>query len=254
VALLAVLGVSQAAGLAGIAMLAAVGGEPFPGVSDLLPAAAGGMAGMVALAAFYRGLAIGTMSIVAPISATGAAVPVLVGVATGDRPGPLVVVGIAAALTGVVLASREEAPEGSAQAAVARRSVLLALVAALGFGAFFVGMDASADDGVMWALLAARIASFSLIAVALLVARPRFEPNPRLLALLAGIGLLDLGANACFAAATNEGLLSVTAVVGSLYPLVTVLLARVVLGERVRRVQELGVAAALAGVVLIAAG
>jgi drug/metabolite transporter (DMT)-like permease len=165
-----------------------------------------------------------------------------------------VAVGIATAIAGVVLASREAAPEGSVQAAVARRSVLLALAAALGFGTFLVGMDASADDGVLWALLAARIASFSLLAVALLAARPRVEADPRLLALLVGIGLLDLGANGCFAVATNEGLLSVTSVLSSLYPLVTVILARLVLGERVRRVQELGIAAALVGVVLIAAG
>ncbi|HVE69102.1 MAG TPA: DMT family transporter [Solirubrobacteraceae bacterium] len=254
-ALLVVLAVSQAAGLAGIAILVAAGGEPFPGVGDLLPAAFGGAAGMVALAAFYRGLAIGTMSIVAPISATGAAVPVLVGLSTGDRPGPAVVVGIAVALAGVVLAAREEAPESTAAAELARRSVVLALVAAVGFGAFFVGMDASAGEaGVLWALLGARIASFSLIAAAVLVARPAVPGDPRLLGLLVGIGLLDLGANGCFAAATNEGLLSVASVLGSLYPLVTVLLARLVLGERVRRIQELGIAAALIGVVLIAAG
>jgi len=209
---------------------------------------------MVALAAFYRGLAIGTMSIVAPISATGASVPVLVGLASGDRPSAVVLAGIAVAIVGVVLAAREQAPEGSVAAAVARRSVLLALVAALGFGAFFVGMDASADAGVLWALLAARIASFSLIAAVALVARPRVPTEPRTLGLLAGVGLLDLAANACFAAATTEGLLSVTSVLASLYPLMTVLLARLVLGERVRRVQEVGIAAAVLGVVLIASG
>jgi len=209
---------------------------------------------MVALAAFYRGLAIGTMSIVAPISATGASVPVLVGLASGDRPSAVVLAGIAVAIVGVVLAAREQAPEGSVAAAVARRSVLLALVAALGFGAFFVGMDASADAGVLWALLAARIASFSLIAAVALGARPRVPTEPRTLGLLAGVGLLDLAANACFAAATTEGLLSVTSVLASLYPLMTVLLARLVLGERVRRVQEVGIAAAVLGVVLIAAG
>ena len=252
--LLVVLAASQVAGVAGIALLTALAGGPFPGAEGLWPAAAGGAAGIVALAAFYRGLAIGTMSIVAPISATGAAVPVFVGVATGDRPGALVAAGIAVAIVGVVLASREEAPEGAAQTAAAKRSVLLALVAALGFGAFFVGMDGSTDEGVLWALLAARIASSSLIFLAFAAARPDVPGDPRLLALLGGIGLLDLGANACYAVATTHGLLSVTAVVGSLYPLVTVLLARLVLGERVRRVQELGIAAALLGVVLIAAG
>jgi drug/metabolite transporter (DMT)-like permease len=115
-------------------------------------------------------------------------------------------------------------------------------------------MDASADGGVLWALLAARIASFGLVAAACAVTRPRIPGDPRVLGLLAGIGLFDLGANACFAVATTEGLLSTTSVLASLYPLVTVVLARLVLGERVRRVQEVGIAAAVVGVVLIAAG
>jgi drug/metabolite transporter (DMT)-like permease len=249
-----VLAVSQAAGLTGVAVVVAVQGNPFPGAGELAPAAVGGIAGILALAAFYRGLSIGTMSIVAPISATGAAVPVAVGLAGGDRPGPAVVAGIALAMVGVVLAAREGAPEGSRAAAVARRSVLLALVAGLGFGAFLVGMDASADAGVMWALLAARTASFSLLVGVVLAARAEVPRETRTVGLIAGVGLLDLGANACFAAAATEGLLSVAAVLASLYPVVTVLLARAVLGEQVRRVQEAGIVAAVVGVVLIAAG
>ncbi len=252
--LLAVLAISQAAGLAGVAVVVAVGGHSMPSLSDLWPAAVGGIAGIIALGAFYRGLAIGTMSIVAPISATGAAVPVLVGLATGDRPGALVMAGIVIAVVGVVFAAREDAPEGSRAAAVARRSVLLALVAALGFGTFFVGLDASADVDVWWALLAARVASFSMLCVAVAVVRPELPRSPRTLALIAAIGAGDLAANACFAAATNEGLLSVVSVLASLYPVVTVLLARAVLGERVRREQGLGIVAALAGVALIASG
>src|SRR3954452_12411454 len=188
-ALVAVLGISQAVGLAGVAVIVAVKGGPAPALSDLLPAAGGGVAGMIALAAFYRGLAIGTMSIVAPISATGAAVPVFVGLATGDRPGAIVLVGIVVAFVGVVLAARDEAPEGSVAAATAHRSVLLALVAALGFGTFFVGMDASADTDVFWALLAARTASVSLLAIALLVIRPALPRDGRTLALIAAVGL-----------------------------------------------------------------
>jgi len=229
-------------------------GHSPPSAGDLWPAAAGGIAGVVALAAFYRGLAIGTMSIVAPISATGAAVPVLVGLATGDRPGAVVMVGIVLAVAGVVIASREDAPEGSVQAAVARRSVLLALVAALGFGTFFVGMDESASHDVWWALLAARAASNAVLLVVLLALRPKLPASPRTIGLIALIGLGDLAANATFAAATNEGLLSVVAVLASLYPVVTVLLARIFLGERVRRDQGAGIVAALAGVALIASG
>jgi drug/metabolite transporter (DMT)-like permease len=252
--LLAVLAVSQAAGLAGIAVVVALGGHSMPALSGLAPAAAGGIAGMVALAAFYRGLAIGTMSIVAPISATGAAVPVFVGLATGDRPGFLVLVGIAVAFVGVVLAAREEAPGGSREAAVARTSVVLALVAALGFGGFFVGMDAAASRDVWWALLTARVASFSMLLVVLAAVRPELPRDGRTLAFIAAVGAGDLAANACFATATNEGLLSVVSVLASLYPVVTVLLARAVLGERVRREQEAGIAAALVGVALIVSG
>jgi drug/metabolite transporter (DMT)-like permease len=249
-----VLVVSQATGLAGVVAVVALSGEPAPSAADLWPAAAGGVAGLIALAAFYRSLAIGTMSIVAPISATGAAVPVFVGLATGERPGAAQLAGIAVAVAGVVLASREEAPEGSPAAATARLSVLLALVAALGFGTFFVGLDASADENVFWALLAARGASFTLLCAAVLLTRPALPSDPATLGLIAAIGAGDLGANALFAAASNEGLLSVVSVLGSLYPVVTVLLARVFLGERVRRVQEVGIVAALAGVALIASG
>jgi uncharacterized membrane protein len=246
--------ISQAAGLSGVAVIVLLSGHAAPSLSDLLPAAGGGIAGMIALAAFYRGLAIGTMSIVAPISATGAAVPVLVGLATGDRPGALVLGGIVLAVVGVVFASREDAPSGSREAAIARRAVLLALVAALGFGTFFVGLDAAADADVWWALLASRTASFSLLTVAVAVVRPSLPAEPRAFGLIAAIGAGDLGANACFAAATNEGLLSVVSVLASLYPLITVLLARGLLGERVRRDQEAGIAAALVGVALIASG
>jgi len=254
VALLAVMAVSQAAGLVGIVAFTLLAGGSFPGVADLVPAAAGGVAGIVALTAFYRALAIGTMSIVAPISATGAAVPVFVGVAGGERPGAAVAAGIVLAVVGVVLAAREQAPEGSTAAATARRSVVLALVGALGFGGFLVGMDASTDEGVAWALLAARIASFSALTLVVVATRPRFPDAPRTLGFLIGIGVLDLGANACYAAATTQGLLSVVAVLASIYPVVTVLLARAVLTERVRRVQEVGIAAAIAGIALIASG
>ena len=240
--------------MAGVALVVAVAGSAAPPAGELWPAAAGGIAGIVALAAFYRGLAIGTMSIVAPISATGAVVPIAVGVATGERPGAAQAVGIVLAVAGVVLASREAAPEGSAAAGTARRSVLLALVAALGFGTFFVGMDAAADADVFWALLTARCASFTLLLTVVAVTRPGFPDRRAAFVGLAVIGLFDLGANMLYAAAATRGLLSVAAVTASLYPLVTILLAHSLLGERIRPVQRAGVAAALAGVVLIAAG
>jgi drug/metabolite transporter (DMT)-like permease len=254
VRVLAVLLVSQAAGLIAIAVALAIAQPDLPPVGDLWPPAAAGLAGALALSAFYRALAIGTMSIVAPISSTGAALPVIVGIATGDRPSALQVLGIVAAVGGVVLASRELDEDRPAKAVPARASIGLALVAALGFGAFFIGMKAGADASVPWALLAARAASVAAVLVVVVALRVPLPAAPRRLGALALVGLLDAGANGLDAAAATESLLSVVAVLGALYPVSTVLLARVVLGERVRRIQEVGIVAALGGVALIAAG
>jgi drug/metabolite transporter (DMT)-like permease len=254
VRVLAVLLISQATGLVAIAIGLAIARPHAPALVDLWPAAAAGLAGAIALSAFYRALAIGTMSIVAPISATGAAVPVIVGVATGDRPAALQLAGIVAAVVGVVLASRELDEPHPAGRVPGRTSILLALVAALGFGTFFVGMNAGADVSVPWALLANRIASVSAVLIVVAALRVPMPDTPRRAAPLALVGLLDAGANGHYALGTTHGLVSVVAVCGSLYPVATVVLARVVLGERVRRVQEVGIVAALAGVALIAAG
>jgi len=254
VRVLAVLLVSQATGLIAIAVALAIAQPDLPPVGDLWPPAAAGLAGALALSAFYRALAIGTMSIVAPISSTGAALPVIVGIATGDRPSAVQVLGIVAAVGGVVLASRELDEDRPATAVPARASVGLALVAAVGFGAFFIGMKAGADASVPWALLAARAASVTAVLIVVVALRVPLPTAPRRLGALGLVGLLDAGANGLYAAAATEGLLSVVAVLGALYPVSTVLLARAVLGERVRRIQEVGIVAALAGVALIATG
>ena len=208
---------------------------------------------LAGIAALYRALAIGTMSVISPISASGAAVlPVIVGVAAGERPAALQVAGMAAAFAGVALATRTRAarPGGSPGEALA-----LSAVAALGFGGFYVGMDAAADSAdPLGALLIARIAAGAALLAVLVAARPRLGGSAPDLPALALIGLLDVGANACFALGTETGLLSVVAVLASLYPVGTVVLARAVLGERLAAVQAVGVTVALAGVALIAAG
>ncbi len=251
-AVLRVVLTSQGAGLVVLVVVLAARGQAPPALHRLLPAAAGGLAGVVALAAFYRGLAIGTMSIVAPIAATGVTVPVLVGIAGGEHPAGVQVAGIVAAVLGVALASRERA-HGDGGPRVARTSVALALLAALGFGCFFIGVRASARADPLWSACAARVASVLALGLFALRSRPalRGQGGLRLLMLA---GTLDVSANVLFAVATRHGLLSVVSVLSSLYPLATVALARIVLGERVRRVQEVGVVAALTGVVLIAAG
>jgi drug/metabolite transporter (DMT)-like permease len=257
-AMLAVLLVSQGVALLLLLPFAlALAGEG-PSAAAAGWAALGGSAGVIALAAFYRGLAIGTMSVVAPISATGAAVPVLVGLAEGERPGALQIAGMAAALAGVILASRESEPAedlGAEHRAAGRAAVGLALVAALGFGTFFVGVDrASATAEVPWVIVISRSCSLVLVLIAALVARPRLPRDAGSVGALAIIGVLDLGANGLFAIATTEGLLSVVAVLGSLYPAVTVVLARFVLAEEVSRAQAVGIGLTLAGVVAISAG
>ena len=252
-AALAVLLVSQGVALALLVPFAFIVGGELPTATATGWAALAGSAGIVALLCFYRALAIGTMSVVAPISATAAVVPVLVGLAEGERPSGLQIAGMAAALAGVILASREPVEEGCPPAN--RAAIGLALVAASGFGTFFVGLDrASEGADVSWVIVVSRGCSLALLVIAAVAVRPTLPRDAPSLAVLGMIGVLDLGANGLYALATQEGLLSVVSVLGSLYPAVTVVLARIVLAERVARIQEVGVVLALAGVVAISAG
>jgi len=251
--LVTVLLVAQVAAVAlGIAFVVG-SGDAFPDPEPALLATGAGVAGCAALAAFYRGLAIGTMSIVAPVSATGAAVPVLVGLASGERPGALQLAGILVAMVGIVLAARE--PSDAVPSRALRPSLALAGLAALGFGTFFVLIDRATElGGAPWSLLLVRVGEVALLGALALAMRPAMPSAARDAAPLLAIGTLDFSATALFALATEQGLLSVVSVVGSLYPAVTVVLARVVLAERVARSQEVGVVLTLAGVVAISAG
>jgi drug/metabolite transporter (DMT)-like permease len=249
---LTVLVVSQAAGLASLAVIVAVRGSGPPEARYLVYAALAGIAGAVGLAALYRGLAVGSMSVVAPISATAAVIPVVAGVIEGERPSPVQGAGIALALGGVVLASRERRSDGRGRGVA--EGVGLALVAAVGFGLLLVALGAASDADALWGTFAMRTTSFTLLALAALVARPRLSLARDSLPVLALIGVLDAAGNALFALATTESLLSVAAVLAQLYPVVTVLLARVILGERISRPQQAGVGAAFAGIALITAG
>ena len=230
-------------------------GDGPPGGEAILTGLAAGVAGIAGLSAFYRALAIGTMSIVAPIASTGVALPVLVGLATGDQPGLLRSLGLAAAVVGVVLASRED-DAAIADARLQRQSIVLAGVAGLGFGTYFVLAEISSRDDVAWALLLSRIAATPLVLAIAIVALRRGgrRPRGRDLAVLVVIGLLDLAANLAYNISTTLGELSTVAVASSLYPVTTVLMAAALLGERVRGIQRVGVVVALCGVVLISAG
>jgi drug/metabolite transporter (DMT)-like permease len=247
-----VLVVSQAAGLASIALVVAIRGVGAPELNYLLFGALAGVAGAIGLAALYRGLAVGQMSIVAPISATAAVVPVVTDLAAGDRPSPAQAAGIGLAVAGVVLVSRSRSGrDGNRHAG---EGVALALVAALAFGLLLVALGEASAGDPYWGTLAMRGTSFSLLVLAALLLRPRFALGRRDLAVLLLIGVLDMTGNVLFAVATTESLLSVAAVLGQLYPVVTVLLARLILGERISRVQGVGVVSAFAGVALITAG
>jgi len=251
-ALLWVLGISQAVGLALVGTAALLAGEGPAHGQQVALGAVSALAGVGGLAAFYRGLAVGAMSVVAPISATAGAIPVLAGVAYGERPGALQLAGMVLALAGIVLAARERSEAGSARGLAAGAG--FALLAALGFGSFFVVIDRASEDGVLWALLANRLTGATLLAALLLTLRPPAGFGGRDRGLLVSIGVFDVSANALFAAASTQGLVSVVGVCSSLYPVVTVLLARAFLGERVHGVQLAGVALALTGVAALGAG
>jgi drug/metabolite transporter (DMT)-like permease len=227
-----------------------------PPAADAVAASLGaGLLGILGLSAFYRALAIGTMSIVAPIAATGVALPVLVGIATGDRPGLVCSAGLAAAVAGIVFASRED-DGGALDVRQQRQSIALAMLAGVGFGSYFVLAEIGSNGDVAWALALSRLAAapFVTALAVLAVRRGGRLPRGRQAAALAAIGLLDLGANTAYNYATTIGELSTVAVGSSLYPVMTVLMASLVLGERVRGVQRGGVVVALSGVVLLAAG
>ena len=251
IAVLAVLAISQGIGLAGVVVWVLVADDPFPGIEKLWPAVAAGAAGLVGLGALYRGLAIGAMGIVAPISAASPVVPLAVDAARGITPALVQWVGVALVLTGIVTLSRE--PGGVGRQRIAAGAGL-ALVAALGFGSFIVGIDAGSDESAPWAVVAARSTSVALALVAILVTSSSLRAPRSVLPLLVGVGVFDTGANVCVAFATTQGAAGVVAVLSALYPVVTIVLARIVLAEKLSRPRRVGGVVALAGAALVAAG
>lgn len=241
----AVVAWSQA--LALVALTAVLLGRGEVGLGPWLPWAVGaGVSGTSALVCFYAALSSGTMGVVSPIAALGVVVPVVVGVVAGERPGLLAWAGVVVAVAGAVLAS---GPELSG--AAARRPVVLAVLAGLGFGVTLVLLDRGAADSVLHTLWGMRLTSVTGFAVAALAARRLGGVGGRDVPLLAVIGLADVLANGLYAYASSRGMVSLASVLGSLYPAVTVVLARLVLGERLARVQQAGVLGCLAGSVLI---
>jgi drug/metabolite transporter (DMT)-like permease len=251
--LLAVLVATQTAGLGLMVVVAAARGDGPPAAGAWIAWAAGaGILGVVGLAAFYRGLATGNMGVVAPISSAAAIVPLTVGLASGERPSALQAVGVVLAIAGVALASLEHGGHVTGGGRIAAGAGL-AVVAALGFGSFFVGADQASKADPIWAILVARVASMSLLWCVALATRTKLAGGRAIPALIA-IGVLDTGANLLYALATTHGLVSVVAVLGSVYPVITVILARVVLGERLHALQRVGAVGALVGAAVISVG
>jgi drug/metabolite transporter (DMT)-like permease len=248
---LTVLLVSQPVGLVlALAVALIAGGSPLSAGDAAIGAGAGASAAL-GLAAFYRAMALGSVSVVATIGALGVLVPVVAGLARGEEPAAIQAAGAVAGVVGVVLVAREPDPEWRA---AGRTAVGLAALAALGFGTFFLGLDVASGPEPAWTIVAARVGGVAALLVGAAYARPSMRIERAMLPVLLAIGFLDVLANSLFAVATNHGLLALVAVAASLYSAVTVLLARFVLGERLAPPQRAGVVVALAGVALIAAG
>lgn len=250
VAMLAVLLVTQTTALLLLIVVVAAFGEPLPEPRFLSYAAAAGLAEGLGVAALYRGLAVGTMSLVAPVASVAPAVPLVAGLLLGEVPGAIQVVGLVLAVIGVVLTSCRERLPGRGQRKVAS-STLYGLLSAAGFGVFFVALDAASEASIPWALFVARLSA--VLALFLFALSGRFSLVPRRadLPLLLLIGVLIVAADAMYATATTLGLLGIVAVLGALHTVVTIGLARLFLRERIARWQQFGIAACIAGVLII---
>jgi uncharacterized membrane protein len=249
--------VAQAAGLIVLALLLPLLPSSSPLPSDYLWGIAAGVAGSGGVALLYRALAIGTMSIVAPITAVcAAAVPVLVALALGERPGVYAALGIVLAAVAIVLLSRVQSVESAPRRM--QSAVSLAFISGIAVGLFFLCLAQTSDDSGVWPLIVGRAVSVPLFGV-MAVTRGRSLSRDEETTLLergaartaVGCGVVDMTANALYLIATRHGPLSLVATLASLYPASTVLLARFTLGERLSGSQALGVACALVAVVLI---
>ncbi len=239
--------VTEFVGAAVLIALALAVGEAAPTGASFLFAIGAGLAGVVGLGALYQGLAAGQMGVIAPLSAiVGGVVPIVVGLATEGAPSPVQLLGFGVALLAVWLlaAAGEFRPS--------RRELLLAVVAGLGFGFYFVLIAYASDGGLFWNLSAARVVAGLALLALLLITRQPLWPTRSAWGLTTGAGVADAGGNLFFALAAQAGRLDVAAVLSSLYPGMTVLLARLVLDERLTRAQITGVVAALVAVMLIA--
>jgi drug/metabolite transporter (DMT)-like permease len=237
---------AQVGGTLAIGLAVAVRGQGPAGWAVLFAIAAS-FGGMLGLFAYYRGMQEGAMSVVAPIAGISAIVPVIFGIATGDSPSLPQLAGIACALVGVGLASIEH-HEGSRRVAAGAG---LALLAAVGFGFYFPWMHAAGKVDFWWASFVFRSTALLMLAAVVATRHTPLRLRPRDVVVAGAVGIGDTIGNFLFAASSGHGLVSLTSVLASLYPVVTVLLAATVLRERVAPLQKAGIVLTLTGVVLI---
>jgi drug/metabolite transporter (DMT)-like permease len=239
-------------GLVGVVIASVLVADEFD-TGDFLLGAAGGAFGAVAISLLYRRLAIGPMQVVAPVTAmTSAAVPAAWGIGSGDEISPAAWVGVALGLVAIGLVSLSAA---ESHAPVTGAVIVESLLAGVGFGAFFIFLDATDAASAPWPVAGARLLTVVvLIPFLVLTRRPVVARGAVALALIAVTGLLDTAANVTFLYASDHGLLTLVAVLSAMYPVATVVLARLVLSERMTRPQMWGFLTAMAATVLIAAG
>jgi drug/metabolite transporter (DMT)-like permease len=243
---------SQATGLVLVLLALPFLPAASPTAADLAWGAATGLAGGIGLALLYRGLAVGLMSVVAPVTAVCAVIiPVAVGFALGERPTGIAAAGVVLALVAIALISQSgESAEGRS----AGTGVPIAIASGIAIGIFLVCLQRTGRSAGLWPLVPARVVSVSFIAIAGLVARQKLVPRRDSWPMVVGGGALDMVANVFYLVAVRQGSLSIIATLTSLYPAGTILLARIVLRERLRLVQQAGVACAVLAIVLIVAG
>ena len=246
---------SKLCGAAGLAIACVVAGD-VPSREEALWALGAGLLGAIGLLELYRSLALGPMSLVAPLTACGGGVPVIVALAGGETPSALTVAGLAIAFAGAIVVSRPATPEAET-AGLTRAALIHSLVAASAIGLALTLLQQAAQapgDATLGLSLVAALTTVSVLLAITTATAGWVRPPAALLPAVVGCGLLDVTANVLFAQATADGSAAVVAVLGSLYPLMTVLLARAWLGERLSVAQGAGVVAAMAGVAAIAAG
>jgi drug/metabolite transporter (DMT)-like permease len=239
---------SYAVGMVLLPILALAWSEPLPSWRDALWGASAGLAGTLGLTAFYRALAIGRMGITAPITAVlAASLPVIFSAFTQGLPGPLQLAGFVLALLSVALVSRPERASGRPE------GLGLALLAGIGFGSFFILISQASAHAVFWPLASARLASLLFMIVFVRIRGEQMLPKKSVFPLILLAGSLDVAGNVFFILAAHTGRLDVATILSSLYPAVTVLLAAIILRERVSHIQAIGIALALGAILLISA-